>query len=633
MLPVGAKRFAGAIIAAVAFAAAVPSAHAFSLFGWSPFGDAASQDAAAVIANPHAYSVAFAVSGAPQIQPSLEGVSQLWAGRESPASGAAGLLATARAEYARLLAVLYDNGYYGGTISIRVAGREATQWAPDAALPDPAPVTIAVDTGPQFVFGALVVKTAGAAPLAVALPQGFAEGKVAAATIVRAAAQAEVSAWRKAGYPKAKIAKQDVVADHKANVLNVTLVLDPGPKAVIGVVTAQGSEALDPEFIVHASGLKPGPLYSPEAIAAARARLLALGTFDVVRIVEGSSVSADGSLPLTIIVKDRKPRRIGYGATYSTTDGLGLEGYWLHRNLFGHAEQLRLDAKLAGIAYPIESGKFDYYFGGTFTKPALITADTDLVASLTGQRNVLARYTETSLAASVGLSHTFMPKLKANGAVFAKAANFNDAVYGTRDFALFGLKTGAIYDGRNSTTEPTQGFYLSGTATPFYEAVYGNAALRLAAEGRAYFGFGDGDKFVLAGRLKAGALLGPSLAQSPPDQLFFAGGGGSVRGFPYRSIGVAGPGGTVTGGKFVTEASLEARIRVNNDFGVVGFVDAGYVTADSFVGLAEGTRIGVGAGLRYYTGLGPIRLDLAVPVNKRADDPNYAIYLGIGQAF
>jgi hypothetical protein len=112
----------------------------------------------------------------------------------------------------------------------------------------------------------------------------------------------------------------------------------------------------------------------------------------------------------------------------------------------------------------------------------------------------------------------------------------------------------------------------------------------------------------------------------------FAGGGGSVRGYAYRGIGVNNPDGTVSGGRYLLEASAEARYKVTGDIGVVGFVDGGYVAADSFPGLDQ-LRIGAGIGLRYYTSLGPLRADIAIPLNKQDGDPDYAIYVGIGQAF
>ena len=114
--------------------------------------------------------------------------------------------------------------------------------------------------------------------------------------------------------------------------------------------------------------------------------------------------------------------------------------------------------------------------------------------------------------------------------------------------------------------------------------------------------------------------------------MFFAGGGGSVRGYGYRTIGVpVGP--EVIGGRSLIEASAELRARVTKSIGVVGFVDAGYVGAESFPDFDEELKVGVGAGLRYQTGLGPIRLDLAAPLNPGPDDPSIAFYVGIGQAF
>ena len=138
---------------------------------------------------------------------------------------------------------------------------------------------------------------------------------------------------------------------------------------------------------------------------------------------------------------------------------------------------------------------------------------------------------------------------------------------------------------------------------------------------------------VLAGRVKVGTLFGSTIPETPPDKLFFAGGGGSVRGYAYRSIGVDLGGDEVVGGRSLLEGSAELRVRVSPSIGVVAFVDAGYVDPDSWPSFNGDVKIGVGGGLRYYTGLGPIRLDLAVPLEPQENDPSVAFYVGIGQAF
>lgn len=629
-----------AVFGAALLAVPVGNAFAFSLFGLTLFEDQSAQDAAAIIADPQSYDVEIiVVSDNDDLINLVQNASSLWKGREKPASGGAGLLATARSDYRRVLALLYAKGYYGGALSIVVNGREATDLSPDAALGELAHVVMRLESGPRFLFSDITIENQ--APIAINLEAdsdalnkvGLASGQIARAGSVRRAARVTVDAWRELGYPKASVDEQDIIADHNASEVSVRLTLKPGPRAVLGVITVEGVEHMQPGFVERQTGLVSGQPYSLQDIARARARLSALEVFSAIKIVEGETVNADGTLPITIVVQERKTRRVGVGTTFSTIDGVGVETFWVHRNLFGQAERIRFDAKVAGITVPADADKFDYYIGGSFVKPGVLTPDTDFTAAAIAQRAVLTRYTETSFEAKVGFAHKFSPVFSGEAGLQFKRAEFKDASYGTRDFALYGAYGSAIYDTRDDARDATKGVFLRATAEPYYESEFGNAALLLSAEGRTYFAIGGDDGVLLAGRLKIGLSLGPSVAQTPPDKLFFAGGGGSVRGYSFRSIGVEGPGGTVTGGRFLTEASLEARVKVSENIGIVAFIDAGYVAAEEFVGLATGTRVGIGVGVRYNTGFGPLRLDVAIPLNKRAGDSDFALYAGIGQAF
>jgi translocation and assembly module TamA len=245
---------------------------------------------------------------------------------------------------------------------------------------------------------------------------------------------------------------------------------------------------------------------------------------------------------------------------------------------------------------------------------------------------VLDPYTETSIEGKLGFSHYFSPELTGDIAGDIKRARFDDD-FGTRDFLTVGLPGTLTFDSRDSMTDPTQGWYLQGGLEPFYEFDYGNAATRMTAEARTYYGFGARDRVVLAGRVKIGSLVGAPIDETPPDKLFFAGGGGSIRGYDYQSIGVRDSSGRLTGGRSLFETSAEVRAKITDTIGIVGFVDAGTVSANSFIDFSEPLKVGVGAGLRYYTGLGPIRLDVAVPLNRVPGSPDYALYVGIGQAF
>jgi len=616
--------------------AAAPVA-AFEIFGLKLFEDPNAVDADVVIADPQPYVVSVAVNGDGALEGVVRNASSLVADESKPASGAAGLLAKARGDYRRLVAALYNEGYYGGVVSIRVGGQEAAKLAPDVNLPDPVDVAIVVEPGPLFRFNS--VDVVNAAPITsdpfdfVPPPstRGFGRGEIAKSSVILQAEQLALRAWRQQGFPKAAISGRDVVADHANNSVDVTITVNPGRKAAFGDVTVTGTERMDPEFVRRQTGLKVGEEYDPDALALAQKRLDRLEVFRSARLEAAESIGADGLLPFGLIVQELPGARFGVGATYSSIDGLGIEGYHLWRNLFGQAERLRLDARVASIAYPIDTEQFDYFFGGTFTKPGLFTPDTDLVAAVSAERTIYPTYTETSASGRLGLTHILSDEITIEGGATLERARFDDS-FGTRDFTTAGLYGGATLDFRDDKVDATAGWYAQASVEPFYEFRFANAGARVTLEGRTYFGFGENDPFVLAGRIKGGALVGPALSEISPDKLFFAGGGGSVRGYGYKSIGVNDGSGKVTGGRYLLEASLEARMRINETFGIVGFLDGGYVAADVFPSIDD-LRLGAGAGLRYYTGLGPLRFDAAIPLNKKPGDADYAVYVGIGQAF
>ena len=614
----------------------VTGAAGFELFGFKLFEDQSEIDADAVIGDPQPYTATLQTNATGDIESAIRNASNLIADQGTPASGASGLLAKARADYRRILAALYNQGYYGGTINILVGGREAANLPPDTSLPDPVVVVLKVEPGPLFRFRQVRITQSAPPPISdddvveTPVEAGFGAGLVARATVITKAEQLALEAWRQQGFAEAEVTKRDVVADHATDTVDVVITVAPGPRAYVGSIGVSGTDRMDPQFVAEQTGLIYGEEYDPDDVTRAQKRLARLDVFRAMRI-EAASIGNDGVMPFDVIVEEQAQRRFGVGATYSSIDGLGIEGFHLWRNLFGRAERLRLDAKIAGINWPVNTAEFDYAFGGTFTKPGFLNPDNDLVAAISAERSVLPAYTETSASARVGMTQFLNDQITLDGSAYYERSLFDDD-FGDRNFSLVGLTSGLVWDARDDATDATRGFYLNLTGEPFYEFFYGNPAFRTTAEVRGYLSLMADSQLVLAGRAKVGVLVGPELAEIPPDRLFFAGGGGSVRGYAYKSIGVEQPNGTLTGGRYLVEGSVEARYRATNEIGVVGFVDAGYVADDTFPGLDE-LRIGVGAGLRYYTGLGPLRLDVAFPLNKGPDDPDYALYVGIGQAF
>ncbi|WP_246272773.1 autotransporter assembly complex protein TamA [Oricola thermophila] len=617
----------------------MPSA-AFELLGICLFGTCRQDDDQGLIA-PKPYTATLEVltdgSPDPELEKAVRNASLVWQERDKPAAGSAGLLTRAKADYRRILAALYIEARYDAEISISWNGREIADLPAGTELPDSAQLTITVRAGPPFRFGRTEI--VNRAPVAttrrdrVADPagEGFLTGAPARATAVNKAGRLATDAWRQQGYAKARVASRKVTADHNAGELNVTLEIEPGERASYGPVTVKGTERMRPSFVARQTGLAAGAEYDPDDLKRAEQRLQRLGVFSSVSLKEADRIGPDGALPFTLTVRESKLRRIGMGATVSTVDGAGLEGFWLHRNLFGRAERLRFDGRISGIGSTASFDEFDYFLGSELTLPGRFTPDTDIVIGGFFEREVLDLYSKNRGSTSVYANHFFSDELTGRIGTFVTYGEYDD-VFGVRRFGVAGLEAGIEYDTRDSKLDPTSGFHARFTGKPFYEWEFGNAVGKLEAELRAYHALGAEERTVLAARLKAGTIFGASLSQIPQDELFLAGGGTSVRGYAYRGIGVDVSGGT-SGGRSLLEASAEIRQDITDTIGIVGFADIGHVNNGSIPDFSGDIRIGAGIGLRYNTGLGPLRLDAAVPLNRQSGDPAFGIYAGIGQAF
>jgi len=561
--------------------------------------------------------------------------SALWTNRRKAAAGTAGLLATAQGDYKRILAGLYNDARYGGEISIRINGREAADLDLSDRITTPAMVEIFVSPVEQFRFGTTDI--APQAPPArsndsIERPEatGFAPGETAFASTVKKAERLTIDAWRQQGYAKARIGEQSVSADHPDRLLNVQMAVEPGPKAHYGPIEVTGTERMIPSFVARQTGLKPGQEYDPDDLDRARERLRRLGVFSTASLKEQDSIGSDGLLPLTLSVQERKLRRIGVGATLSSIDGVGAQAYWLHRNLWGRAERLRLEASVSGIDSTIID-EFDYNAGATLTLPGRFTPDTDVTLQALATRETFDAYRKSGAEVSLSLVHFQTKYLTLSGGTFVDYSQY-DTDAGSNRYGVVGAVAGAEFDSRDNPLDAKSGYYANAELTPLYEWEFNHPALRIDSEVRGYWSPDSATRSVVAGRVRLGSVIAHDDAALPPDRLYLAGGGGSVRGYPYKSIGVDDETG-LAAGRSLVEGSLELRQKVGDKIGVVAFADAGIVSATSVPDFDDDILYSAGIGVRYDTGLGPIRLDVAVPLTKRDDDPDFAVYAGIGQAF
>ncbi|GIT92968.1 outer membrane protein assembly factor [Jannaschia pagri] len=536
------------------------------------------------------------------------------------------LVAAAQADYRRLLAVLWDAGYFGPTVSITVDGVEAAALPTVGGTGPVSGVAINVTPGPIFLFGQAKI---GPIPPGTELPEGFAPGERAGTSILRETASAGVEAWRGRGHAKAELASQDIQADHRATQLNADLTLAPGPKLSYGAVTVEGNEDVDTDHLLRIVDLRQGRVFDPEEVRASARRLQRTGAFRSVSIVEGEEILAGDQLPMKVQVVERLPRRFGAGAEVGTTEGLSLSAFWLHRNLTGHADSLRVEGAVEGIGG--DSGDEDLSIGFAYNRPATFNPETDLF--VTGQIERLDQETFSSNSAElvVGARRIVSDEFQYSYALAYERSRVTDA-FGTRTFNIFSIPLEAQYDRRNDPLNPTDGYYVEAGLEPFHGFTTAGSGLRFTADLRGYQHFGAEDQTVLAARLQLGSVVGPNLSDVPADDLFFSGGGGTVRGQPFQDLGVTLPSGRVVGARSFVGLSTEVRQQITDTIGLVGFVDAGRISEGSDWSDGQ-SHVGAGLGVRYNTGIGPIRVDVGLPVSGPGSNTGLELYIGIGQAF
>ena len=633
-------------------------AEAFDFFGL--FGSDDTPPAVSRAAIP--YSLTVQVAGdASGLKDSVRDASSLYSLRKDAPPDGEALARRAQSDFAPVIDALWGAGYYNASVTIAIDGASLAIGSSDIAAfaraaeayrnRSAAPVVIKVEPGPLFKLRTVrVVDALGVEFSEAELPQrivGLKPGDPAAASEIRAAQTRIVDYFRKQGRPLAKIQSVAPVVDHAQDIMDVTMMAAPGPIAPFGEATINGPQTFDPAIVRSFLYIHPGDPYSPAAIADARNSIREIPAVGGVRITEGTTLDAYGRLPYQIDVEDRLPYAVGASMKYSTTNGPEGQVYWEDRNVFGGAERLRLQADVFyAPPWYISSQSLRHFssndIGGrvsaSFLKPALGGTTNDLLI------DALAEKVSTSGAGFVGyqaedadvtasLRHRFNQNFWVQAGLEAQKGDATDAL-GTVNYRLIGVPVSANFDTTDSKLDPTRGVRLNASAVGFGTFLGSSLDLvQVKAGASAYYSIDADSRYVLAGRVAAGAMGGPQLDAIPANWRFYAGGGGSVRGYAYNELGPTVWWGAVVGGRSVFDASAELRVKVTDTIGVVPFFDIGNAFTSSFPTFNEPLFAAAGLGLRYYTSVGPIRLDVAFPLERRAGTGPVAVYVSIGQSF
>jgi len=573
-----------------------------------------------------AHTITLVPSGDERLDELLRAASALVRLRERAPTDASGLQARILAEPDRLRLAFESEGYWAGRAIVALPG------APDTAPPPtiaeieaaPRPLVIEIRPRPGARYTLRSVVTRGSDPVALPI------GQPARAEAVLAAQSTALAGYREAGYPLAAIERQ-VTVDHVARAMDVVFTVARGPLAREVVATVEGSVGVRPEIArrVAAARLASNP-YSPELIALTRADLLALGPFGSVRVEEGTALDADGRFPVTFRVQDRPFRALTASAGYETNYGAALGLAWEHRNLFGGAERLTIEAEARRLGAAAD--RTNARLTGTFRLPIPYGYDGALVPRLSFNRDRLDTYDRDAIEASVLYEWRLSRRWTASAGPTAEFGRTGLSGEALRPSNLVGFATIARYDSSDSRLDPRSGIRLNLAATPSYSLSRSEPYVAVRTTGSTYLDLSGEGRSILALRASIGSLLGAEASDVPPAQRLYAGGGGSVRGFTYQSIGPRDARNRPAGGASLFEGSVELRQRFGASLGGVAFVDAGAVGTDAFAP-TDALRVGAGVGVRYYTAFGPVRADVAVPLVRQPGSSGFGVYIGIGHAF
>jgi translocation and assembly module TamA len=530
----------------------------------------------------------------------------------------------ARAAAEDAIAVLRSEGYYGYQVE------------PDVSETEPPRPLVTITPGPRFTIGGANVAWQGVPPdpasqTAAREAMGLNPGVPGRAVDVIAAEGRVVAAVQKRGYADAAAEPREVIVDHADHTVRPTYKIAAGVLVRLdGLDIAPGGRT-NPVWLRRLAPWNSGDTYDPDDVAELERRLLDTGVYDsiTVALAPAEKVTADGLRPVVVSLSERKSRTIEAGASYATADGAGVNARWTHYNRLRRADTIALYGQVsdrdsrAGVDVSLPHWRRPAQTLKTGVAAYRVRTDAYDENGFGVNADVTRRYGKTSYV-TAGLS-----------ADYSQTEELKDNTLTTlgRDLVTLSALGDVLLDRSNDPLSPTQGWRLSGRLEP--TLILGDTNLpylRAVAQGTYYQPLDKQARTVIAARLRLGRILNGTVDQIPASQRFYAGGGGSVRGFPYQAVGPRFDDDTPRGGVFLFESSLEVRRDITQRWGMAVFVDAGAVGSSGPIDFQD-LAVGAGVGVRYNLGFAPIRVDIATPVSRRKGEPPIQVYLSIGQSF
>lgn len=579
------------------------------------------------------YTVKFEGVDNPKITELLHSASQLIILQSSPPTTNVGLRRRAESDLNNIVKVLHSQAYYNAHVTIDYDFES-----------DPVLVTINIDKGPVYPIEEFYMlpepnaKKYSFPYSSVSLADmGVCIGEPAYTETILSAENSLEQLMNDQGYPYANVTNREVIADQKTKTISVALFVDSGPKLQFGEVKIAGNSRVRKRFFRKKIAWCEGDIYSPQKVQCTQNELELSSLFSSVSIVlPDEPPENEGPVPITIEVKEGKPRSIGFGVNYETNRGPGFGANWEHRNLTGIGDRFSVtgdfwyDKQFARASYVIP----DF---GTKNQKLIWTAD------YLRERDVgyheksysfggtIARQVNCNLQFSYGLMYQHLINTDIHERKRHQSQKTDDET-----FNLIKSPISFNWNYSNNILDPTNGYRLKLRAIPAYNFTHKQIFYDINIFTASYYQPLDPcERFVLAGQVTLGAIFGPQKDLIPRSELFDAGTDKLLRGYKYKTVSPLDNTNKPTGGRSMMIYNLEYRIRQNNEIGWVLFWDFGNVYSKRLPDLNKKILHSVGVGFRYFTPVGPVRIDIGFPLDRRChvDKSRYQGYLSFGQSF
>lgn len=498
----------------------------------------------------------------------------------------------------------------------------------------PPPVgLVQIEPGPEFSLASLVIETGTQelsedAIAALDKVRTLSSGDLARPDRILAEEAALVAALKQSGYATARAEPRAVIGDRDAGTLDVTYHLIPGPRIRLGQVIYPSDTRTRRDYLNRFVPFETDEIYTPQKLANLNRRLNATRNYRFVSVQLADTPArtlpnGDEVRDLVVQLEERSRYTLTTGTSFSTSEGPGLAASLTRRNATRRGDTLTGQMTLATL---------ERSFSVDWRIPNVTGFDRTLVLSSELGREE----TDAFDREAVTVSGTFEVR-RSRHLTFALGAGSEftreEDAFEQRDQQILSTSLGVRLDYADDPLDATQGWRVDARGEP--GVVIGDREAQffsLNGQISAYQPLDHNRRIVAAARVRSGFVFGAALSDLPVSRRFFAGGGGSARGFEYQSVGPEDIDGTPTGGRGLLEVSGELRWRRDGPLGFVAFLDGANVSADQGVDF-EDIRYSAGLGIRYDTLVGPIRFDIATPIDPDDGDDPLQVYVSIGQAF